>query len=271
MGIGPCPNMTLVAWFIVSKGDTVASSGENRDKTFSLPCSRGPNRMSTQPHPLARVVLFTADACLTADLATAGERVQDALNASSAILELSRLTYSNPDRPGIPIVEYAAGAIRKSDVGCVVVLSEPPQTTMKKIGTFVQKRPVRVSILTPGMVVVGTVHVQGRFDPNVLLQEGFDTFMPLTEAGVVRARTTTPTSVPPERLTVFVNRAHISGVLLAEPDTEIAAPVQHAPERLQPPVRYDSGLQTGGNYPAGVQAPSHTGRLRRLSTTDSDW
>jgi hypothetical protein len=226
--------------------------------------------MSTQPLPFARVVLFTADACLTADLATGGERVQDALNAKSAILELSRLTYSNPDRPGIPLVEYSAGAIRKSDIGCVVVLSEPPQTTMKKIGTYVQKRPVRVSVLIPGMVVVGTLHVQGRFDPTVLLTDDSESFVPLTEAGVVRARTTTPNSVPPERLTVFVNRAYVSGVLLADAVEQPSA-AQIMADRLQQPARLPQSSNLRDPYPAGVQSPSHTGRLRRLSTTDSEY
>jgi hypothetical protein len=228
--------------------------------------------MSTHVMPLARVVLFTADACLTADLATGGERVQDALNASSAILELSRLVYSNPDRPSVPIVEYSHGAIKKSDVGCVVVLSEPPQTTMKKIGTYVHKRPVRVSVLIPSMVVVGTLHLQGRFDPTALLAEGFESFVPLTEAGVVRARTNTPNAIPPERLTVFVNRAHVSGVLIREADeqpvAQSAPPVQ---ERLQPPVRQEVVTHIPAAMPAGVQAPTHTGRLRRLTATDDDW
>jgi hypothetical protein len=227
--------------------------------------------MSTQPLPLARVVLFTADACLTADLATSGERVQEALNASSAILDLSRLTYSNPDRPGVPIVEYTTGALRKNDVGCVVVLAEPPQTTMRKIGTYVNKRSVRVSVLLPGMVVIGTLHVQGRYDPTVLLTDGNESFIPLTEASVVRARTTMPTNAPPERLTVFVNRAHISGLLLAEPEEQTLAQPQPLLERLRPPIRIAPLPESQPAHPAGAQSLSPTGRLRRLSTTDSDW
>lgn len=228
--------------------------------------------MHTQPFPLARVILFTADACLTADLATGGERVQEALNAPSAILELTRLSYANPDRPDIPIVEYPAGALRKNEVGCVAVLAEPPQTTIRKFGTYVQKRPVRISVLIPGMVVVGTCHVQGRYDPTILLKDDSESFIPLTNAGVVRARTTMPTSVPPERMTIFVNRSHISGILLAESAETAFATGQLSPDRLPaaPPLSISSVRELRA-VPPGVQSPSHTGRLRRLSSTDSEW
>lgn len=219
--------------------------------------------MATQPLALARVVIFTADSCITADLATGGERVKDVLNSQSALLELSRITYSNPDRPGVPLVDYPKGTLRKSDIGCVVVLSEPPQMTMRKLGVYVQKRPVRLSILIPGMVVVGLLHVQGRFDPAHLLSDKIELFVPMTEAGVVRARTTTPTAVPPERLTVFVNKAHINGVLLSEStDAASAQPEPAAPRPAQ---------QGAGALPPGAQSPSHTGRLRRLTAPDSTW
>jgi hypothetical protein len=223
--------------------------------------------MSTQLPTSARVVLFTADACITADLATGGERVKDVLNYPQALLDLTRLTYSNPDRPGIPLVDYAAGSLRKSDVGCVVVLSEPPQQAMRKIGVYVQKKSIRVSIMIPGMVVVGTLHIQGRYDPTLLLTDAPESFMPLTEAGVVRARTTTPTSVPPERLTVFVNRAHISGILLTE-NVDYAT--------LEPAPRGDAArhpAQTGtARQPVpGENAPRQTGRLRRFTNDDPNW
>jgi hypothetical protein len=223
--------------------------------------------MSTQPLAPARIVLFTADACISADLATGGERVKDVLNYPQALLDLTRVTYSNPDRPGIPLVDYPAGSLRKSDVGCVIVLSEPPQQAMRKIGVYVQKKPMRVSIMIPGMVVVGTLHIQGRYDPTLLLTDAPEAFIPLTEAGVVRARTTTPTSVPPERLTVFVNRAHISGILLAEQD-DLAAP-EPAP-RVET-LRYPGGTGTL-RMPAPTQeAPRQTGRLRRFSQQDPNW
>jgi hypothetical protein len=220
--------------------------------------------MSTQPLAPARIVMFTADACITADLATGADRVKDVLNLPNALLDLTRLTYSNPDRPGIPLVDYVAGTLRKSDVGCVIVLSEPPQQAMRKIGVYVQKKSLRVSILIPGMVVVGTLHIQGRYDPTLLLTDASEAFIPLTEAGVVRARTTTPTNVPPERLTVFVNRAHISGILLPE---TVEQPVAAAPAQWQQPAP----APISSLPPAGVNSPSHTGRLRRFSTQDTDW
>ena len=40
----------------------------------------------------------------------------------------------------------------------------------------------------PGMVIVGTLHIQGRYDPTLLLTDAQESFIPLTEAGVVRAR-----------------------------------------------------------------------------------
>lgn len=205
--------------------------------------------------------MFTADACLTADLGTSGLRVKDVLNDPTALLELSRLTYSNPDRPGIPLVDYPAGALRKTDVGCVVVLSEPHLPTMRRINAYVPKTPVRVSILMPGMVVVGTLHVSGKFDPTVLLTDAPEPFMPLTEAGVVRARTTTPTNVPPERLTVFVNRNHISGVLLSESlDAHQTGSLATEPAELA----------TVG--PAAVDpAKPQTGRLRRFAQPETTW
>lgn len=223
--------------------------------------------MSTQPLAPARVVIFTADACITADLATGGERVKDVLNHPQALLELTRLTYSNPDRPGIPLVDYPSGSLRKADVGCLVVLSEPPQPAMRKLGVYVQKKPMRVSIMIPGMVVVGTLHIQGRYDPTLLLTDAVESFLPMTEAGVVRARTTTPTSVPPERLTVFVNRAHISGILLPE-NVDYAAPEPTPrPETMRNPTQVGTMRQPV----PGENAPRQTGRLRRFANDDPNW
>lgn len=214
---------------------------------------------------LARVVIFTADACITADLATGGERVKDVLNHPQALLELTQLTYANPDRPGVPLVDYPAGTLRKADVGCLIVLSEPPPQAMRKIGTYVQKRPMRVSVLIPGMVVVGTLHIQGRYDPTVLLMDGPESFIPLTEAGVVRARTTTPTSVPPERLTVFVNRAHISGILLAEYADQVASEPVPRPESTSSP-----GASLAPQPVPHEDAPPPGGRLRRFSVQNPE-
>jgi hypothetical protein len=163
-------------------------------------------------------VLFTSDACISAHVATVGERVKDVLNSPAAILELANLTYSNPDRPGLPLVDYPSGVVRKADVTCVIVLSEPPAEAIRKIGVYIQKRPIALSVLVPGMVIVGTIHVQGRFNPVSLLTDPPELFIPLTEAGIVRSRTTTPTAIAAERLTIFVNRAHVNGIMLADID-----------------------------------------------------
>jgi hypothetical protein len=217
--------------------------------------------MPMYENSIARVVLFTADACLTADLDTNGERVKDILNHPHGTLELTRISYANPERPGVSLAEYGAGALRKSEIGCVVVLDEPPLTTMRKIGVYVQKKPIRVSLLVPGMVVIGTLHIQGRYDPTMLLADSAESFIPLTEAGVVRARTTTPTAVPPERLTVFVNRAHLTGVLLA--DASDAAP-ELLPQR-QEAVRPAVNPEPRGTVGTG------TGRLSRFAAPEPEW
>ncbi len=224
--------------------------------------------MSTQHFSPARVVIFTADACLTASFETGGERVKDLLNTQSQFIELSKVIYSNPERPGIAIAEYASGTVRKSDIGCVVVLSEPPQTNVKKLGTYVQKRPIRVSVLIPGMVVIGQHHTQGRFDASSLLSEALEQFVPLTDAGVLRAATTTPTSVPPERLTVFINRAHITGVFAH--DLSETGTLYSDGELAR------SGAGTGtlpgtGTLTNSIGSPPQTGRLRRFSNSDSTW
>lgn len=211
----------------------------------------------TEQSTPARVVLFTADASVTADLATGGHRVKDVLNEPQALLELTRLTYSNPDRPGVPLVDYPAGQLRKVDVGVVVVLSEPAAPPMRRMGVYVQKTPVRVSLLLPGMVVVGTLHISGRYDPSLVLTDAPEPFIPLTDAGVVRARSTTPTNVPPERLTVFVNRLHISGVLL-----------QESPDRGVPSTS-NLHRQQHDLEPAMAGAGDNaTGRLRRFAVAD---
>lgn len=198
--------------------------------------------------PAARVVLFTADACISAHIATGGERVKDALNSVGAILELSNITYSNPDRPGLPLVDYPSGVIRKADVASVIVLSEPPSESLKKFGVYVQKRPVAISVLVPGMVIVGNYHTQGRFDPNLLLTDPPEPFIPLTDAGVVRARSTTPTAVAPERLTIFVNRAHVTGIFLAEQD-DVAYPTEAANSRQDGANSLRPGTRSTGMLP----------------------
>lgn len=255
--------------------------------------------------PAARVVLFTADACISAHIATGGERVKDALNLPGAILELSSITYSNPDRPGVPLVDYPSGVVRKADVACLIVLSEPPSESLRKFGVYVQKRPIALSVLVPGMVIVGNYHAQGRFDPTQLLTDPPEPFIPLTEAGVVRARSTTPTAVAPERLTIFVNRAHVTGIFLADVEDAVDGvsnrqegtnslrpgarstgmlPPQ-APARatgpLAAPVAYGSGHTPGRGTgtltpppppplaPLPEEAPRGTGRLRRFTTSEN--
>jgi hypothetical protein len=227
--------------------------------------------MPTQPLvPDARVVIFTAEACITADLHTGGGRVKDILNLPHALLELKQLTYANPDRPGIPLISYPAGTLRKDEVRCLIVLSEPPQTTVRKIGAYVPKKPVRVSLLIPGMIVVGTLHVQGRYDPTVLLTDAAqETFVPLTHAGVIRAHSTTPAVTPPERLTMFVNRTHLSGILLSEPIEEAAPFPEPIPLRQERPRPAPVVLIT--HAAAEQPSSSKTGRLSRFAALDVEW
>jgi|GEM_PF-3267041 len=224
--------------------------------------------MSTQNFSPARVVIFTADACLTASIETDGERVKDLLNTQSQFIDLSKVIYSNPERPGIAISEYANGTVRKSGIGCVVVLSEPPQTNVKKLGTYVQKRPIRVSVLITGMVVIGQHHTQGRFDASSLLTDALEQFVPLTEAGVLRARSTTPTSVPPERLTVFINRTHITGIFAHDLS---GTGTLHGDDELARSGAGTGALQGTGTLASPIGSPPQTGRLQRFSNSNSSW
>jgi hypothetical protein len=73
--------------------------------------------------------------------------------------------------------------------------------------------------------------------------------------------------VPPERLTVFVNRAHISGILLAE--QEGLQPVE--PAMRQEPARYPAKTGTLGMPTPGDDAPRQSGRLRRFSNQEPTW
>ena len=228
--------------------------------------------MPTQPLLSdARVVLFTADACITADLPTGGDRVKDVLNLPNTLLELTQLTYSNPDRPGTPLVTYPAGTLRKSEVHCLIVLTEPPQTSVRKFGAYVAKKPIRLSVMIPGMVVVGMLHVQGRYDPAILMTEAAqETFVPLTNAGLIRSNSTTAMGAPPERLTLFVNKAHISGVLLAEEIEETQPTPEPIPLRREEPHRA-TGTLMGTPMPIESRLTGKTGRLSRFSTNDSEW
>lgn len=219
----------------------------------------------------ARVVILTGDACITADLPTGGDRVKDVLNLPSKLLELTRLTYSNPDRPGIGLVSYPAGRLRKSDVHCLVVLTEPPQTSVRKFGAYVAKKPIRISVMIPGMVIVGTLHISGRYDPTILMTDAAqETFVPLTQAGMIRSTSTTPMAAPPERLTLFVNRAHISGVLLAEEVDEVQPIPEPIPLRREEPNRA-TGTLMGTPMPTESRLTGKTGRLSRFSSNDSEW
>jgi hypothetical protein len=211
--------------------------------------------MTNTLRPAARVVLFTADACISAHIATGGERVKDVLNSPATTLELLNITYSNPDRPGVPLVEYPSGLVRKSEVACIIALSEPPLEALRKIGVYVQKRPVALSVVIPGMVIVGTYHAQGRFDPVNLLTDPPEPFIPLTDAGLVRSRTTAPTAIAPERLTIFVNRVHVTGIFLADADESAGLDGTYAQPARGTGMLQQSGLrQTGSLAPTPARA-----------------
>lgn len=225
--------------------------------------------MPPQPHqhlPAARIVLFTADACIAARVATGGERVKDALNASSATIELTNLTYSSPDRPGVPLADYPSGIVRKADIACVIVLAEPPLESIRKIGTFVQKRPIALTVIVPGMVVTGTIHAQGRFDPMALLMNPPEQFIPITDASIVRAQTAKPASMAPDGLTVFVNRNHVSGVMFAEDAAADATVPRRGTGLLQAPTRGTGALGTPAPWPTASPTPG-TGALQPRAGT----
>lgn len=213
--------------------------------------------MPPQPHqqPAARIVLFTADACIAARVATNGERVKDALNAPSTVLELASLTYSSPDRPGVPLADYPAGIVRKADIACVIVLAEPPLESLRKIGTFVQKRPVALSVIVPGMVVTGTIHTQGRFDPMALLMNPPEQFIPLTDASIIRAQTAKPASLAPDGLTIFVNRTHVSGVMFTDQDEAEPAAQRRGTGMLHPQARGAGAIGHAAPRPGLVGSP----------------
>jgi hypothetical protein len=208
------------------------------DSDMTLAWARGKGRASPQPDPeapvwpvLAELEIYTPDRRLVGWIAPEGERTSDWINRANELELLGAIETGLADaRPEVQ--EPGAGATRVRLPTSEIMFAVPPSLPQGR-HLRLHRRVLRVRFQLDGYQLSGRIHVRPGAEVGDYLLRSSRTFVPITDAELVRQREPEFSRMLPVVImnVRYVSRIHLVDGTPEPPPAPIEPPTTREPSR----------------------------------------